>query len=111
MPSQVQLLCKNGFLAADTLRRMRTDKARVNVSIPGGSSDAFIYTAKRDWLFGTAKAVRRFETGMEPEQDEDWDTIAINWDGMNTAFRAYAKRFWNVYDRYALLRGKSLAEE
>jgi hypothetical protein len=72
---------------------MSTAKSRLNISLPDDTKKALLSIAKRDQMPAATKALRLMEIGMETEEDEVWDKIAIIRDSKSTTFHTHAEVF------------------
>ena len=72
---------------------MSTTKSRLNISLPDDTKKALLSMAKRDQMPAATKAVRLMEIGMETEEDEVWDKIAMRRDRKDTVFHSHAQAF------------------
>lgn len=72
---------------------MSTAKSRINVSVPDDVKAALTKLAKRDQLPTATKVARLIEKGLELEEDEIWDEIAVNRDKKDSKFHTHAEAF------------------
>lgn len=72
---------------------MSTAKSRINISLPDDVKKVLISISKRDQMPAATKAVRLMEIGMEVEEDDIWDKIAIDRDHKDTTFHSHTKAF------------------
>ena len=65
---------------------MSTTKSRINISLPDDVKKALLSVAKRDQMPAATKALRLMEIGLEIEEDDIWDKIAMSRDHKNSTF-------------------------
>ncbi|HEY1835222.1 MAG TPA: hypothetical protein VGG13_00150 [Candidatus Saccharimonadales bacterium] len=72
---------------------MSTTKSRLNISLPDDVKKALLSVAERDQMPAATKALRLMEIGLEVEEDDIWDKIAVSRDREDSVFQAHAAVF------------------